>query len=67
MFGLMGRELGAECWLLTGLGRVVGGTGTSLTAPLALVHERASAEAKLRKARGGSPGSQTLMESHPAG
>ena len=36
MFRLMGRELGAECWLLTGLGRVVGGTGTSLTAPLAL-------------------------------
>jgi hypothetical protein len=36
MFRLMGRELGAECWLLTGLGRVVGGTGTSLAAPLAL-------------------------------
>jgi hypothetical protein len=36
MFRLMGRELGAECWLLTGLGRIVGGTGTSLTAPLAL-------------------------------
>ena len=36
MFRLMGRELGAECWLLTGLGRVVGGTGTSLPAPLAL-------------------------------
>ena len=27
MFRLMGRELGVECWLLTGLGRVVGGTG----------------------------------------
>jgi Purine catabolism regulatory protein-like family/PucR C-terminal helix-turn-helix domain/GGDEF-like domain len=26
MFRLMGRELGVECWLLTGLGRVVGGT-----------------------------------------
>ena len=36
MFRLMGRELGAECWLLTGLGRVVGGTGVSLPAPLAL-------------------------------
>jgi hypothetical protein len=36
MFRLMGRELAAECWLLTGLGRVVGGTGTSLPGPLAL-------------------------------
>jgi hypothetical protein len=27
MFRLMGREIGAECWLLTGTGRVVGGTG----------------------------------------
>jgi hypothetical protein len=36
MFRLMGRELGAECWLLTGLGRVVGGTGASLPVPLAL-------------------------------
>jgi Purine catabolism regulatory protein-like family/PucR C-terminal helix-turn-helix domain/GGDEF-like domain len=36
MFRLMGRELGAECWLVTGLGRVVGGTGTSLPGPLAL-------------------------------
>ncbi len=36
MFRLMGRELGAECWLLTGLGRVIGGTGTSLPGPLAL-------------------------------
>ena len=36
MFGLMGRELGVECWLLTGLGRVVGGTGASLPGPLAL-------------------------------
>jgi hypothetical protein len=36
MFRLMGRELGAECWLLTGLGRVVGGTGTSLPRSLAL-------------------------------
>ena len=36
MFRLMSRELGAECWLLTGLGRVVGGTGPSLPAPLAL-------------------------------
>ena len=33
MFRLMGRELGAECWLLTGLGRVIGGTGTSLPGP----------------------------------
>ena len=36
MFRLMGRELGAECWLLTGMGRVVGGTGASLPEPLAL-------------------------------
>jgi hypothetical protein len=36
MFRLMGRELGAECWLLTGLGRVVGGTGASLPRALAL-------------------------------
>ncbi|HEY1321704.1 MAG TPA: PucR family transcriptional regulator ligand-binding domain-containing protein [Streptosporangiaceae bacterium] len=36
MFRLMSRELGAECWLLTGLGRVVGGTGTTLPGPLAL-------------------------------
>ena len=36
MFRLMGRELGAECWLLTGLGRVVGGTGPALPGPLAL-------------------------------
>ena len=32
---LMGREIGAECWLLTGLGRVVGGTGGPLPPPLA--------------------------------
>jgi len=36
MFRLMSRELGAECWLLTGLGRVIGGTGPSLPRPLAL-------------------------------
>ena len=36
MFRLMSRELGAECWLLTGLGRVIGGTGASLPRPLAL-------------------------------
>jgi hypothetical protein len=36
MFRLIGRELGAECWLLTGFGRVVGGTGTSLPGPLAV-------------------------------
>jgi hypothetical protein len=35
MFRLMGQEIGAECWLLTGLGRVVGGTGRPLPAPLA--------------------------------
>ena len=32
----MGREIGAECWLLTASGRLVGGTGPSLPAPLAL-------------------------------
>ena len=32
----MGREIGAECWLLTAIGRLVGGTGPSLPAPLAL-------------------------------
>src|SRR6266704_1595405 len=36
MFRLMSRELGAECWLLTGLGQVIGGTGPSLPRPLAL-------------------------------
>jgi hypothetical protein len=36
MFRIMGRELGAECWLLTGLGRVVGGTSPSLPGSLAL-------------------------------
>jgi hypothetical protein len=36
MFRLMGRELGAECWLLTGLGRVVGGTSASPPGPAAL-------------------------------
>jgi hypothetical protein len=35
MFRLMGREIGAECWLLTAMGRVVGGTGPSLPPPLA--------------------------------
>jgi Purine catabolism regulatory protein-like family/PucR C-terminal helix-turn-helix domain/GGDEF-like domain len=35
MFRLMGREIGTECWLLTGMGRVVGGTGMSLPGPLA--------------------------------
>jgi PucR C-terminal helix-turn-helix domain/Purine catabolism regulatory protein-like family/GGDEF-like domain len=36
MFRLMGREIGAECWLLTGTGRVVGGTGEALTREQAL-------------------------------
>ncbi|HEV2253054.1 MAG TPA: PucR family transcriptional regulator ligand-binding domain-containing protein [Streptosporangiaceae bacterium] len=36
MFRLMGREIGAECWLLTATGRVVGGTGPSVPEPLAL-------------------------------
>lgn len=36
MFALMGRETGAECWLLTGTGRLVGGTGRSLTREQAL-------------------------------
>jgi len=36
MFRLMGREIGAECWLLTATGRIVGGTGPSLPPPLAL-------------------------------
>ena len=36
MFRLMGREIGAECWLLTGMGRVVGGTGAPLPRPTAL-------------------------------
>jgi hypothetical protein len=35
MFRLIGREIGTECWLLTGTGRVVGGTGASLPRPLA--------------------------------
>lgn len=36
MFRLMGREIGAECWLLTATGRVVGGTGSSLPDALAV-------------------------------
>jgi Purine catabolism regulatory protein-like family/PucR C-terminal helix-turn-helix domain/GGDEF-like domain len=36
MFRLMGREFGADCWLLTGTGRVVGGTGASLPRPTAV-------------------------------
>jgi Purine catabolism regulatory protein-like family/PucR C-terminal helix-turn-helix domain/GGDEF-like domain len=36
MFRMMGREIGAECWLLTATGRVVGGTGPSPPGPLAL-------------------------------
>jgi hypothetical protein len=36
MFRLMSREIGAECWLLTGTGRVVGGTGASLPRPMAV-------------------------------
>ena len=36
MFRMMGRELGVECWLLTGLGRVAGGTGASLPGSLAI-------------------------------
>jgi Purine catabolism regulatory protein-like family/PucR C-terminal helix-turn-helix domain/GGDEF-like domain len=36
MFRLMGREIGAECWLLTATGRVVGGTGPSLPGSLAV-------------------------------
>jgi hypothetical protein len=35
MFRLMGREIGTDSWLLTGLGRVLGGTGTALPEPLA--------------------------------
>ena len=35
MFRLMGRDIGTESWLLTGLGRVLGGTGTALPEPLA--------------------------------
>ncbi len=35
MFRLMGREIGTECWLLTGTGRVIGGTGAALPRPLA--------------------------------
>jgi hypothetical protein len=34
MFRLVGRETGADCWLLTALGRVVGGTGPALPGPL---------------------------------
>ncbi len=36
MFRMMSREIGAECWLLTATGRVIGGTGPSLPGPLAL-------------------------------
>ena len=36
MFRLMGREIGADCWLVTAMGRVVGGIGPSLPGPVAL-------------------------------
>jgi hypothetical protein len=36
MFRLMGREIGAECWLLTATGRVICGTGPALSRPQAL-------------------------------
>jgi DNA-binding PucR family transcriptional regulator len=36
MFRLMGKEIGLESWLLTGTGRVVGGTGSLLPRPQAL-------------------------------
>jgi hypothetical protein len=36
LFRLMGREIGTDCWLITATGRVVGGTGPSLPALLAL-------------------------------
>jgi hypothetical protein len=36
MFRLMGREIGMQCWLLTGTGQVVGGTSVALPRPLAL-------------------------------
>ena len=52
MFRLMSRELGAECWLLTALGRVVGGTGAAPPGPLALRPGRGAGPA----GRGGRPG-----------
>jgi hypothetical protein len=36
MFRLMGREIGMQCWLLTGTGQVVGGTSAALPRPVAL-------------------------------
>jgi len=36
MFRLMSREFGTDCWLLTGSGRVVGGTGASLPRAMAV-------------------------------
>ncbi len=36
MFRLMSREIGTGCWLLTGTGRVVGGTSLPLPRPVAL-------------------------------
>jgi Purine catabolism regulatory protein-like family/PucR C-terminal helix-turn-helix domain/GGDEF-like domain len=36
MFRLMGHEIGVECWLLTSMGRVVGGTGATLPRSAAL-------------------------------
>jgi DNA-binding PucR family transcriptional regulator len=36
MFRLMGKEIGLESWLITGTGRVVGGTGSLLPRPQAL-------------------------------
>jgi hypothetical protein len=36
MFRLMSREIGVQCWLLTGTGRVAGGTGAAPSRPVAL-------------------------------
>src|ERR1700677_4158316 len=63
MFRLIGREIGAECWLLTGMGRVVGGTGATLTRPLALrlAGEYLRADRLPAPPRGGARGGHRLF------
>ncbi len=73
MFRLMGRETGVDCWLLTAMGRVVGGTGPSLAAPLGvrlaaeyLRADRLPAAVRVPRPSGPSPaGARPAGEVHP--
>jgi hypothetical protein len=65
MFRLMGRELGLESWLLTGTGRVVGGTGAMLRRPqamrMAAEHLKADRLPVVTRAAGEGDGRYTLF------